>query len=175
MNFSVIAAIDKNRGLGKAGKLAWNLSGDMKHFKSVTCEVSKAGAMNAVIMGRTTWESLPEKYRPLPNRINVILTRNRDFKVPQGVILATSLDEALDILSALDSVVNQIFVIGGSSVYAQAVIHPSCNKIYLTEINKVFDCDVYFPMLPNGFIKKEESKTVTKDGIDYKFVIYERT
>ncbi|MFA4936868.1 MAG: dihydrofolate reductase [Patescibacteria group bacterium] len=174
MKFSVIAAIDKNRGLGKDGKLAWNLLGDLKHFKAVTCKVSKPGAMNAVIMGRTTWESLPEKYRPLPNRINIVLTRKRDFKVPDGVILASAIDETLDILSTLGNGVDQFFVIGGASVYAQAVIHPACNKVYLTEIDKVYDCDTYFPSLPNGFIKQDESDVVTENNINYKYVIYER-
>ncbi len=174
MNFSIIAAIDKNRGLGKAGQLVWNLAGDMKHFKSVTGAVSALGVMNAVIMGRTTWESLPEKFRPLPDRLNVVLTRNHDFKVPQGVILAASLDEVLDILSTFGRGVGEVFVIGGASVYVQAIAHQLCNKIYLTEIDKVFDCDVCFPPLPIGFVKKEESEIVTEKGINYKFVIYER-
>ncbi|MFH1867296.1 MAG: dihydrofolate reductase [Patescibacteria group bacterium] len=173
MNFSVIAAIDKNRGLGKDGKLTWNLPGDLKHFQSVTTEVERSGTLNAVIMGRTTWDSLPEKSKPLAKRLNVVLTRNKNFSVPEGVIIASSLDQALDSLSSIGEGVNKVFVIGGASVYTQAIQHPACDRIYLTEIDKVFDCDTFFPPVnPKLFIKVETSEPITEQGISYSFVEY---
>ena len=125
-------------------------------------------------MGRTTWESLPEKYRPQPDRINVILTRRRDMLVPDGVLVAGSLDEALDMLSSLGAGLGEVFVIGGASVYAESIVHPSCHKVYLTEIDNEYDCDTHFPPLPPGFIKKNASDKQSEQGVSYKFVIYEK-
>lgn len=173
MRFSIIAAIDKNRGIGIGNKLPWRLKGDMDHFRDVTT-LSEGETKNAVIMGRTTWESLPEKFRPLPDRINVVLTRRKDMSVPDGVLVAGSLDEALDMLSSLGAGLGEVFVIGGASVYAESIVHPSCRKVYLTEIDKEYNCDTYFPPLPPGFIKKRSSDKQTEQGVNYKFVIYEK-
>lgn len=165
MNFSVVAAIDSNRGIGKAGALAWRLKGDMDHFRLLTLGEGN----NAVIMGRTTWESLPDKFRPLPGRLNVVLSRQL-LALPNGVLLAGSLDEAL-ILPQLSSL-KEVFIIGGANVYAQAVNHHSCNKIYLTEIESKYDCDTYFPELPANFMKESESDIVSEAGVNFRFVVY---
>ena len=174
MNFSIIAAIDNNRGIGIGNKLPWHLKGDMNHYRAVTT-TAEPGTTNAVIMGRTTWESLPEKYRPQPDRINVILTRRRDMQVPDGVLVAASLDEALDMLSGLGAGLGEVFVIGGASVYNEAINHPSCQKVILTEIDKEFDCDVFFPILDVAeFSLVSSSEPVLEAEISYRYCIYQK-
>lgn len=142
MEFSVIAAIDKNRGLGKNGRIPWHLKADLEHFKAVTTGSSDSRP-NAVIMGRTTWESLPAKFKPLPQRLNVVLSKRQDQVLAPDVLLARSLDEALALAEQRN--VARTFVIGGGSVYAQAVLHPDCRTIYLTEVEQAFGCDTFFP------------------------------
>lgn len=159
--------MDSNRGIGKSGGLAWRLKGDMDHFRSLT----QATGDRAVIMGRTTWESLPEKFRPLPGRLNIVLSRQR-ISLPPAVLLAASLDEALNLPQV--GGLKEVFVIGGAQVYSQAVVHKLCNKIYLTEIKGNFDCDTFFPEIPPDFKRINESDPINEGGVIYNFVIYER-
>eukprot|EP00401_Gymnodinium_catenatum_P013247 CAMPEP_0117564102 /NCGR_PEP_ID=MMETSP0784-20121206/55852_1 /TAXON_ID=39447 /ORGANISM="" /LENGTH=112 /DNA_ID=CAMNT_0005361799 /DNA_START=28 /DNA_END=363 /DNA_ORIENTATION=+ len=106
---SVIAASTPKGGIGKDGALPWRLPEDMSHFRRVTTAVATEGKKNAVIMGRRTWESIPEKFRPLADRVNVVLTSSAsapDFKspYPEGVLVAVSVAAAMEMLSAMESV-----------------------------------------------------------------------
>ena len=173
MEFSIIAAVDNNRGIGKSGKLPWALKGDMAHFKAVTTREVAPGQQNAVIMGRTTWVSLPERFRPLPGRLNVVLSRQAGgLKLPTGVEQAASLNNALLALAAAK--VGEVFIIGGGSVYAEAVQHPQCTAIYLTEIDTSFECDTFFPELPAAFAEDLRSEPQSEGGLNYQFVTYRR-
>ena len=87
MSLSLIAALSENNCIGKQNALPWYLPEDLKHFKTITTD-------KIVLMGRKTWESLPEKFRPLPNRTNIIITRQTDFSVPESVHVFASIDEA---------------------------------------------------------------------------------
>jgi dihydrofolate reductase len=165
MKFSIIAAVDKNFGIGKGGKLPWDLSGDLKHFREVT-----KGC--AVIMGRTTWLSLPERFRPLPGRLNVVLAPSGDLTVPPGVVLAGSFEDAFTAIAEKWN--GEVFVIGGGMVYTQAIQRPECGRVYLTEIDAVYDCDTYFPALPADFIKINESELQSENRVMYRFVVFER-
>ena len=158
-SFSIIVAVDQKNGIGKNGQLPWHLPGDLKHFKEITTQTLDPQKKNAVIMGRKTWESLPEKFRPLPSRINVVITSQKDFPLPQEVFKALSIREALALLdkSAWQSKIENIFVIGGALVFQEAITYPECQSIYLTNIEQTFDCDVRFPALPTSF--KEVSRT----------------
>lgn len=174
--FSIIVAVDQKNGIGKDGKMPWVLPSDMKHFKAVTLSSAAGGKINAVIMGRKTWESLPDKWRPLPGRLNVVLTKNRHYPLPADVLKFHDLDESLHSLNSgeYQEKIDQIFVVGGANVYAQAVAHPLCQKIYLTSIAKDFDCDVSFPDLGRDFKQKERSAPISENGINYFFTLYER-
>lgn len=158
--FAIIAAMDENRGIGKNNDLPWHLSTDLKHFASVT----KGGT---VIMGRKTWESLPEAYRPLKERLNIVVSRG-ELELPDGVKLAHSLDEALELAK------EKTFVIGGATLYAEAIGHPACTELILTEVEGSVDCDAFFPEIPVGFIMKEMSEEVEEKGMTFRFVIYRK-
>lgn len=172
--FSIIAAVDAQNGLGKNNTLVWRLPTDLKHFTEVTTQVKNPDNINAVIMGRKTWESLPQAHRPLKNRLNVVLSREKSLSLPDGVLLFASLDEALSQTSKNPKIEN-IFVIGGGKVYAEAVNHPDCQKIYLTHIHATFDCDTFFPHIDEKKFKlTEQSGPKTENGIEFEFAVYEK-
>lgn len=172
MNFSIIVAVDEKMGIGIKNDLPWHLSTDLKQFAAITKDAPE-GKQNAVIMGRRTWESLPEKYRPLKGRVNVVLTRNSaDYVVPNGCLVAHSLEDALEIISSF--VAHKIFVIGGAQLFREAVQHSSFTEIYITRILQTFSCDVFFPTIPNTFKKVAESPVHEEKGIKFQFERWER-
>ncbi len=174
MKFALVVAAEKNNGIGKNNTITWKLPSDLKFFSDVTTRTHDHALHNAVVMGRKTWESLPEKHRPLKNRLNVMLSRNSDIKLPDNVILANSLDEALQKIGNLKNV-EHVFVIGGATLYAEAIDHPDCQTIYLTRIEQAFDCDAFFPQIDeNKFYIKERSGMKHENGIDYEFLTYQK-
>ena len=119
----MIVACTKNGGIGREGKLPWNLKEDMAWFKKVTTEASadKPEGCNAVIMGRKTWESIPPSLRPLSGRVNIVLSRSPDsMSVPDGVVLSKSLADAMQVVDSRDDI-SQCFVIGGGELYREAM------------------------------------------------------
>lgn len=136
---NIIVAMDKNNGIGKNNQLLAYIKPDLKYFKQVTNN-------NIVIMGYNTYMSLPSNYRPLPNRINIVLT-TKNVNLGEDVIIANSLDNLMDKLSILKSSIEHcnkgIFVIGGGSVYNQLL--PFSQNLYITHIFDSFDADTYFP------------------------------
>ncbi len=170
--FSIIAAIDQQMGIGKNGTLPWHLPEDLKYFNNVT-KKTEPDKENAVIMGRRTWESLPEKFRPLPDRINAVISSNSELELPDGVLHFDSLDAALTAMST-SSKIDQIFVIGGAKLYEEAVLHPELERIYLTRIESTFDCDTFFPdQIPEEFEIVSTTDNLESDGLEYNFVILE--
>ncbi|MEK7524346.1 MAG: dihydrofolate reductase [Patescibacteria group bacterium] len=169
MNFSLIAAADKKLGIGKDNKLPWNLPGDLAYFNKIT----KGSGKNAIIMGRSTWESLPPKRRPLKDRLNIVLTHQNDLALPDGAFKASSLDDALKIAAQHNA--EEVFVIGGAKVFAETIAHPSCHQIYLTEIDGIFECDTFFPHIDHQKFKNISAGPVQEEnGIRYSFVKYKR-
>ena len=141
--------------------------------------------MNAVIMGRKTYESIPPKFRPLDNRLNVILTKNDniadciDLKTnTNNILIAKSFEEALKILSSSEysDIIHDIFVIGGGTVYAEALLSPYCSKIYLTEVMSEFsDVDTFFPSISaSKFILTHRSHLHKDNNHSYRFTEYSR-
>ncbi|MBI5405411.1 MAG: dihydrofolate reductase, partial [Candidatus Kerfeldbacteria bacterium] len=120
MAFTIISAIDEARGIGRQGGLPWSLRGDLQHFKELTVGAFDQGRVNTVIMGRTTWNSLPPSIQPMPKRLNIVLTSQAaSFPVEPNVLVATSLDQALEFADQYGS--GDVFVIGGAKVYAEAI------------------------------------------------------
>lgn len=169
--FSLIAAMDQQRGIGIDNKLPWRLKGDLDYFSQTTIQ-APPGKMNAVIMGRKTWESLPKKSQPLSNRLNIVLTK-QNYALPQAIIKAGSLEEALDFLKKRNDL-NEIFIIGGASVYDQSIHHPQCEKIYLTEVEGNFNCDTFFPTIPDSFKLVYISEQHEENNLKYKFLTFEK-
>lgn len=132
-----------------------------------------AGARNAVIMGRRTWDSLPAAYQPLPGRLNGVLSRSA-FPGFQGARRVwTSLDEALVELMA-DGSIRNLYVVGGGEIYAQALARPECRRIFLTSLDAEFPCDTFFPDPGPGFRETASSPVVEENGLEYRFRILSR-
>jgi len=158
---ALIAAVPRNRAIGRGGELIFHESEDQKHFRRVTMGCP-------VIMGRKTWDSLPPRFRPLPGRRNVVVTRNALWSA-EGALRAGSLDEALRL--AADA--QKVFVIGGAELYALAL--PRADELVLTEIDADLDGDVFFPEWPRGaFRLLSDEAHVSSAGVGYRFRHFER-
>lgn len=174
-NFSIIVAVDKKSGIGKNGKLPWHIPSELQHFAKITRTAKNPTARNAVIMGRKSWDSLPDKFRPLPGRLNIVLTRNVEAVFPVGVVRAGSLSEALEADEVRDQNTEQVFVIGGAQVFEEALKHPACHELLVTEVEGDFECDTFFPPIdPVSFKKTTTSDTYQDAGIEFRFTRYER-
>jgi dihydrofolate reductase len=133
MIISLIAALTKNRVIGKNNDLPWHLPDDMKYFMQTT----KA---HHVIMGRKNYESIPEKFRPLPNRTNIVVTRQKNFSAP-GCFPVNTLEAGIEM--ARQQGEKELFIIGGSEIYALGMAY--ADQLYLTEIDASLEGDTYFP------------------------------
>jgi dihydrofolate reductase len=174
MEFCCVAALDQERGIGANGQLPWKLKGDMQYFRNLTTAVLSPDQKNAVVMGRLTWESIPEKYRPLPERLNLVLTTREDWEPGHpDVLSASSLDEALATLEARSDV-GQVFVIGGGRVYHDAIAHPQCVQLFLTHVDAMFDCDTFFPPYDHEYVAEAASETQEENGIQFCLAVYSR-
>jgi dihydrofolate reductase len=175
--FTIIASTTKSFGIGKNGELPWKLAGDMAFFKHQTM-TSIYNKQNAVIMGRKTWESLPIKSRPLVQRINVVISRNplirEELNIPEKVIVANSLYSALTILSNKNDI-DQIYIIGGETIYREAISSCLCSKILLTQIDTdISGLDTFFPVIPDVFKQNKISDIIVENDLKYRFTVYEK-
>eukprot|EP00397_Hematodinium_sp_SG-2012_P019892 GEMP01020465.1.p1 GENE.GEMP01020465.1~~GEMP01020465.1.p1 ORF type:complete len:482 (+),score=93.33 GEMP01020465.1:30-1475(+) len=168
--FAVIVAATPNRGIGANGALPWKrLPADMAYFKRITMTAPNVTHRNAVIMGRNTWESIPDAYRPLKGRYNVVVSS----KALDSVDTARSFDEALEMCGKEN--IHKIFIIGGCKMYEEALRRDECTTVYLTRVGRKFDnVDVFMPELPSSFSATSISKTKVYQDIPYDFAIFER-
>ena len=178
MKFSIILASDSKNGIWKENNLAWKISEDMKYFKKITSETQDIAKLNAVIMWRKTRESIPAKYRPLPWRINCILSRTLKYedinsKIDDFVLYFNKFDHCLDELDNKKNIEN-IFLIWGWSLYNQFRNHPNLEKIYLTKVDWDYDCDVFFDWIPDDFIIESYTDTKQENWIDFSFWVYKK-
>ncbi len=144
MKVSIIVAVAANRAIGKDNDLIWYLPRDLKFFKDVT-------AGHHVIMGRKNFLSIPEKYRPLPNRTNVVVTRNKDYTA-EGCVVVHSIEEGL--AAAKASGEDNAFIIGGGQIYQNAIDLNLVDEMYITEVHESFDADVFFPEIDRSVWKE---------------------
>lgn len=162
---TIIVAVDENNVIGKDNQLIWRLPNDMKFFKDKTIG-------HCVITGRKNYESIPEKFRPLIDRKNIVITRQKNYTAP-GAIVVGSVEEA--IVSAKKTNDTEIFIIGGAEIYKQSL--PFTDKIYLTKIHHSFDGDTFFPELN---LEEWKQTYCVKGMVDEKnkyahdFITYER-
>ncbi|MEK9658292.1 MAG: dihydrofolate reductase [bacterium] len=175
VGFNIVVAMDAERGIGVKGQLPWNLPGDMAYFRSLTLATHVPAAKNAVVMGRRTWESIPSRFRPLPGRHNVVLTRQKDYQAKDACVEMSFEAALLQLEAARERFeIDRIFVIGGGAVYQQALESEKCQKIYVTYVEKTYDCDCFFPKIPEDFSRLHRSGAHEDQGIGYEFQVFGR-
>ena len=158
---TLIAAVAQNGIIGKDNALPWHLPEDLKHFKQLTTG-------HAVLMGRKTWESLPPRFRPLPNRLNLVMTRDPDY-VAAGATVVHSLDAATRKVDAGGT----LFVIGGAELYAHTL--PLAGRLEITEVLADVAGDAWFPTYDKTQWRETARRTgASEAGLAYAFVSYER-
>lgn len=159
-SLTLIAAVARNRVIGIDNKLPWHLPEDMAYFREVT-------RGHPVIMGRKTWESLPPRFRPLPGRQNIVVTRQADFAAP-GAVLAHGLEDAVALAQGAEA-----FLIGGADLYRQAL--PLADRLMLTKVDLAPLGDAWFPEVdPATWQETSRDSRVGADGTVFAFVIYLR-
>jgi dihydrofolate reductase len=160
MNISIIVAISENNAIGKNNQLLWHLPADLKHFKEIT-------SGHPILMGRKTYDSIG---RPLPNRRNIVITRQQDLQIA-GVEIVNSVDEAI----ALCANEAEVFIIGGAEIYKSAIANT--NRIYLTTVHQHFDADAFFPLIDYKDWEETTQEYHTadeKNNVAYTFSTLER-
>lgn len=167
MRISIIAAVATNGVIGRQGRLPWHLSGDLKRFKQLTMG-------HTMIMGRRTFESIG---RALPGRRTIVVTRQSDYSVPEGVQIATSLDEALRIAAATGE--SDAFVVGGAELYREAL--PHTDRLFFTEVAADVEGDTYFPVNFDTFewdswvcLETEAHEADSQNDYAFVFVTFQR-
>ncbi|HEX8591454.1 MAG TPA: dihydrofolate reductase [Candidatus Paceibacterota bacterium] len=161
---SLIAALgERTRAIGRDNKLLWQLSGDLPRFKRLTNG-------HPVIAGHHTWLSLPEHGRPLPGRTNIVIATSTSLVLPPGVLRAFSFEEALELAEEVRGS-DEIFVIGGGRVYAEAI--PCADRLYLTLVDDDADGDTFFPGF-GEFRKVIEEETHPEHSPAFRYVTLER-
>lgn len=169
MIVSLIAAISDNNVIGQDGKLPWRLPDDLQHFHNLTLR-------HPVIMGRKTYESIPEKHRPLPDRVNIVITR-QNVSFP-GCTVVHSMEDALEKIRGMKSEIRnnrEVFVIGGAEIYRQAL--SLAQRMYLTRVHANIAGDVLFPEVRWGEwreIAREEHPADTRHAYALTYVVYTR-
>eukprot|EP00916_Digyalum_oweni_P012095 GHVL01019986.1.p1 GENE.GHVL01019986.1~~GHVL01019986.1.p1 ORF type:complete len:340 (+),score=71.81 GHVL01019986.1:24-1022(+) len=170
----IVAATVKDNIIGKNNTLPWYIKDDIKRFKNITKKVINNEKKNAVIMGRKTWESLPDNARPLNGRLNIVISSTLgDKSVPNDVRIASDFENAVSIAST-DGTIEECFCIGGERVYKDAMEHPLCRKIYLTRVAlRVEDADAFFPEIDDKrFTVCSISKSYSYNDIAYDYITY---
>jgi dihydrofolate reductase len=161
VKLSLVAAVARGGVIGRAGDIPWRLPEDLARFRALTTG-------HPVVMGRKTWDSLPERFRPLPGRRNVVVTRNPEWRA-EGAERAGSLAEAL----ALVDGAGRMFVIGGGELYAEAL--PLADELLLTEIEADVDGDTWFPAWERDHFEEiGRERHVSAEGVEFSFVTYVR-
>ncbi|MFA5001225.1 MAG: dihydrofolate reductase [Candidatus Paceibacterota bacterium] len=154
---SIIVAMSSNRVIGMGDKLPWHLPSDLTHFKKLTWD-------HPVVMGRKTFESIPNKYRPLPGRINLVLSQNSEWQPILGQIGIVHLVRSWDEVLKLAEELQEVFVIGGESVYRLAL--PVAKRLYLTRVRVECEGDALFPEFEDDGWDLIERSAITQGGND---------
>jgi len=167
MHKALIVAMSRNRVIGRNNKLPWYLPGDLRYFKQATMG-------KPVIMGRKTWDSIG---RPLPGRMNLVISRNSQWQAPAGVVAAGSLQDALIKAQAQAELEGgeEVMIIGGGQIYAEAL--PLVDRMYITQVHAEVEGDAYFPEVNWDEweeIGREDFSASDHNPYDYSFVVYQR-
>lgn len=165
MEIAMIVAVAENGVIGKDNDLVWSLPDDMKYFMNTT-------KGHYIILGRKNYDSLPPKFRPLPNRTNIVVTRQKDLEL-EGAHVVHTIDDAIELCKKDKQ--EKIFVIGGGQIYKQAL--PFTDSLYITEIHHSFEGDTYFPHVNKNEwteVSREPHGTDDRHLYAFDFVVYKR-
>lgn len=169
--FDCVVAADRAGGIGRDNDLPWpKLRGDLRFLRETTTQASP-GRRNAVIMGRRTWDSVPARFRPLPGRLNVVMSRGA-LALGDEALVAGSLDDALARAGGEDDI-ERVFVLGGAEVFRAAFADPRCRDVYLTRIDAVYACDTFLPAM-DDFELVETIAAHHDGGVDYRIERWRR-
>lgn len=186
----IVAYCKYNNGIGINNTIPWCLKKDLAYFKRITTTLpptylntsnNTLQPKNMVVMGRKTWDSIPEKNRPLKNRINIVLSNNRDQDFIDDIekYKDTYVKHSFDEIISVNSLNSQyeykfgvIFIIGGSSIYKEALDSKKIDEVIVTEVYNKFTCDTFFPVLYNNYKLKSVSKFMEEDGIYFRYLSY---
>ncbi|MBL4625468.1 MAG: dihydrofolate reductase [Flavobacteriales bacterium] len=164
---SAIVAAGKNLEIGKDNDLLWHLPADMKYFKETTTG-------HHIITGRKSYESIPKKYRPLPNRVNVVISRQPELLM-DGAVMAISIKEAIKI--AVNAKESEAFIIGGGQIYREAILSDLVDRLYITWVDANFEADTFFPTIDLSKWREISNNQYVKDDrneYNLTFSIYEK-
>nr|ALS04287.1 dihydrofolate reductase [Acartia pacifica] len=175
---NLIVAVSENMGIGKNGELPWRLKAELKHFATITKSTQSPEKKNAVLMGRKTWESIPTKFRPLKDRVNIVLTSNPNLISDESVCVCPNFNTALDLLDNMSDEIETCWVIGGSSIYAEALKLAQLDSLYITRIHKDYDCDTFFPVISSDWKLSTDPRLSPEiqeeEGVKYEYQVYTR-
>ncbi|XP_026221800.1 dihydrofolate reductase [Anabas testudineus] len=178
----LIAAVCNNMGIGKDGKLPWHLPSEFQYFLNTVTRVSRPGKMNMMIWGKLCWYSNPENLFPLTNVLHVVLSTTLNTVPDHAHFLCQDFESAVRLAAEppLADLIETIWIVGGTQVYQEALKHPWCDLVYLTDIMADFDCNVFFPEFDRELFKVQErfpgvpSVIQEENGIKYKFQVYKK-
>lgn len=165
IKISLIAAVANNNVIGKNNSLIWHLPADMKYFKEKTTG-------HVIITGRKNYESIPEKFRPLPNRTNIVITTQKNY-LATGAIVVHSLEKAIEKAKTIEQ--EEIFIIGGAQIYKESLTKNIPNKLYITKVLESFEGDAFFPAIDEKKWKLQQKKFRPKDeknAYNLEFCVY---
>ncbi|XP_065841611.1 dihydrofolate reductase-like [Oscarella lobularis] len=180
--FDCIAALAANNGIGIKGEMPWRLPKETKYFTQMSKTSQCEGKQNAVIMGRKSWDAIPSKFRPLSDRLNVVISRSLTQSPHEGVLLANSLSNALHLVTSppYGDQIDRLWVMGGQPIFEEALKSPLCRRLYLTRIMKDYECDCFFPDFDESAYKliseetQEEIEKKSQEKVSYKLCVYEK-
>ena len=177
----IVAICKKNNGIGFENKIPWHLQSDLNNFQLITSKTFKPYTKNMVVMGRKTWDSIPNKHKPLKNRINIILTHNKSSELKSKIESHKNTYVKYDFNDILETNtlnkkynISNIFVIGGENIYKMALESNQVSKIYMTEIYNDVECDTYFPNINENYSLTYVSKFNYESDIYYRYVEYSK-
>ena len=154
---------------------------ELRYFSRMTKKVADPTKINVIIMGRKTFFGIPASKLPLPDRINIVLTRDPSAnKYPESVIVCSSMEEALGKIGEMENKIENVWIVGGNSVYKEAMGMDNCHRIYFTKIMSTFECDAFFPEMTEEFKKVANDDDVPteiqeENGVKYQYQIFEKT
>ncbi|KAM9481717.1 dihydrofolate reductase [Clarias gariepinus] len=178
----LIAAACSNMGIGKDGRLPWNLPTEFQFFLKTITAVHKSGKKNLIIWGKYSWFSCPESVFPLANSLNVVLSKKLMSVPKHAHYICQEFYSAVELASRppLSDLIETIWILGGTRVYREALEHPWCDVIYLTNIMADFECDVFFPSFDQNVYRKQNKfpgvpdEIQEENGIRFQFQVFKR-